>query len=211
VTRKFDPRDQFALDLLQQSGTKAFLILNKVDLLREQSKLLPGIEEYRNFMTSSKSFLFRTEAEWARRRSAQEVISALPRDLLISRRSSYRPASPFMASEIIREQVLMETEEEIPYASHCGCGHLRRRKKMTRISATIYCERDGQKEFCWQRGQMLKRCVPGRGCRWNVCGDEGLPGAINVKVPAGLAAIPGVRARAGLARQLSSCPVWRAR
>src|SRR3984893_2909843 len=47
VTRKFDPRDQFALDLLKQSGTKAFLILNKVDLLRDKSKLLPVIEEYR--------------------------------------------------------------------------------------------------------------------------------------------------------------------
>jgi len=35
VTRRFDPRDQFALDLLKQSGTKAFLILNKVDLLRD--------------------------------------------------------------------------------------------------------------------------------------------------------------------------------
>src|SRR6202035_2456109 len=47
VTRRFDPRDQFALDLLKQSGTKAFLILNKVDLLRDKSKLLPVIEEYR--------------------------------------------------------------------------------------------------------------------------------------------------------------------
>src|SRR5260370_19238157 len=34
VTRKFDPRDQHAIDLLKQSGTKAFLILHKVDLLR---------------------------------------------------------------------------------------------------------------------------------------------------------------------------------
>jgi GTPase Era involved in 16S rRNA processing len=47
VTRKFDPRDQFALDLLRRPKTKAFLILNKVDLIREKSKLLPLIEQYR--------------------------------------------------------------------------------------------------------------------------------------------------------------------
>src|ERR1700686_2878373 len=47
VTRKFDPRDQFALDLLRRPKTKAFLILNKVDLIREKSRLLPLIEEYR--------------------------------------------------------------------------------------------------------------------------------------------------------------------
>src|SRR2546429_5119423 len=41
VTRKYDPRDQFALDLLKQSGTPAFLILNKVDQVREKARLVP--------------------------------------------------------------------------------------------------------------------------------------------------------------------------
>ncbi len=52
VTRKFDPRDQFALDLLRRPKTKAFLILNKVDLIREKSKLLPLIEQYRKLYNS---------------------------------------------------------------------------------------------------------------------------------------------------------------
>src|SRR5437879_6127580 len=48
VTRKFDPRDQFALDLLKHSRTRAFLILNKVDTIRDKARLLPIIEGYRN-------------------------------------------------------------------------------------------------------------------------------------------------------------------
>src|SRR5258708_26533778 len=47
VARKFVPRDRFALDILKQSGTRAFLVLNKVDLLRDKARLLPVIEEYR--------------------------------------------------------------------------------------------------------------------------------------------------------------------
>ena len=47
MTRRLDPRDQFALDLLKQSGTPSFLILNKVDLIRDKARLLPVIEEYR--------------------------------------------------------------------------------------------------------------------------------------------------------------------
>src|ERR1700757_4035343 len=47
VTRKLDPRDEFALDLLRRAGTKAFLILNKVDLLRDKKALLPIIKDYR--------------------------------------------------------------------------------------------------------------------------------------------------------------------
>src|SRR6476620_11782309 len=47
VTRKLDRRDEFALELLRCSGTKAFLILNKIDVIREKARLLPVIEEYR--------------------------------------------------------------------------------------------------------------------------------------------------------------------
>src|SRR5579864_345675 len=47
VTHKLDPRDQFAIGLLKHSKTPAFLILNKVDLIRDKARLLPVIEEYR--------------------------------------------------------------------------------------------------------------------------------------------------------------------
>jgi GTP-binding protein Era len=67
-----------------------------------------------------------------------------------------------MASEIIREQVLMETEEEIPYASTVVVDSFEEGKKLTRISATLYCERDGQKGILvGKRGQMLKRIGTG--------------------------------------------------
>ena len=37
VARKLDPRDEFALELVRRMGAKAFLILNKVDLIREKT------------------------------------------------------------------------------------------------------------------------------------------------------------------------------
>ena len=159
VTRKFEPRDQFALDLVKQSGTRAFLILNKVDRVREKTKLLPLIEEYR------KLYDFR------------EVIpiSALKRDgldMLLEKVISGLPAGPayfpedqvtdqparFMASEIIREQVLLATDEEIPYASTVIVDGYEEGSRLTRISATIYCEREGQKGILvGKRGQMMKK------------------------------------------------------
>src|SRR5271157_1024702 len=48
ATRKLDPRDEFAIQMLKHSSTKVDLILNKVDLLRGgKSKLLPLIEDYK--------------------------------------------------------------------------------------------------------------------------------------------------------------------
>jgi GTP-binding protein Era len=159
AARKFDPRDQFALDLLKHSKTRAFLILNKVDLLRDKARLLPIIEEYRKL------------------RDFKEVIpiSALKRDgldVLLKKVIGALPAGPayfpedqttdqparFMAAEIIREQVLMATEEEIPYATTVVVDSFEESARLTRIAATIYCERDGQKAILiGKRGQMLKK------------------------------------------------------
>src|SRR5216683_2332671 len=163
VTRKFDPRDQFALDLLQQSGTKAFLILNKIDLLRDKSKLLPVIEEYRKLYDFKQVIPISALKRSGLDVLLKEVISALPQG------PAYFPADQvtdqparFMASEIIREQVLMETEEEIPYATTVVVDTFEEGKKLTRISATIYCERDGQRGILVGKGgQMLKRIGTG--------------------------------------------------
>lgn len=159
VTHKIDPRDHFALDLIRRTGMKAFLVLNKVDRIREKAKLLPIIEEYR------KLYDF-----------AQVIpISALKRnglDLLLDKVISSLPAGPayfpedqitdqparFMAAEIIREQVLLNTSEEIPYATTVLIENFEEGKRLTRIAATIYCERDGQKGILVGKGgKMLKK------------------------------------------------------
>src|ERR1700756_2154625 len=45
--RKTDPEDKFLFDLMRRAGTPAFLLLNKIDLLRgEKLKLLPLIEQF---------------------------------------------------------------------------------------------------------------------------------------------------------------------
>ena len=159
VAHKLDARDEFALDLLKKSGTKAFLILNKIDLIREKSRLLPIIEEYRRLYDFA------------------EVIptSALKRnglDLLLNSILSVLPSGPayfpedqvtdqparFMAAEIVREQVLLNTSEEIPYSTTVLVESFEEGQHLTRIAATIYCERDGQKRILIGKGgQMLKK------------------------------------------------------
>ena len=159
VARRLDPRDEFALDLLRRTGTKAFLILNKIDLIREKSKLLPLIEGYRKLYDFAEVV----------------PISALKRkglDTLLDLVVASLPAGPayfpedqvtdqparFMAAEIIREQVLLNTSDEIPYATTVIVDGFEEGKRLTRIAATIYCERDGQKGILIGKGgQLLKK------------------------------------------------------
>jgi GTP-binding protein Era len=73
----------------------------------------------------------------------------------------------FMVAELIRERILAETGEEVPYASAVVIEQFeepeparpRSKKKgaparlpLTRIAAAIYCERDGQKAILIGKG-----------------------------------------------------------
>jgi GTP-binding protein Era len=64
----------------------------------------------------------------------------------------------FMAAEIIREQILLNTSEELPYATTVIVDGFEEGKRLTRIAATIYCEREGQKGILVGKGgQMMKK------------------------------------------------------
>ena len=163
VTRKLDARDQFALNLLKQSGTRAFLILNKIDLLRDKSKLLPVIEEYRKLYDFKEVIPISALKRNGLDVLLKQVILALPAGpaYFPEDQVTDQPAR-FMAGEIIREQVLLDTQEEIPYATTVIVDSFEEGKKLTRIAATIYCEREGQKAILvGKRGQMLKRIGTG--------------------------------------------------
>ena len=159
VTRKFDPRDQFALDLLRRPKTKAFLLLNKVDLIREKSKLLPLIEEYRKLYNFSEVIPISALKRRGLDALLELVIEALPAGpaYFPEDQITDQPAR-FMAAEIIREQVLLNTSEEIPYATTVIVDSFEEGAKLARIAATIYCERPGQKGILVGKGgQMLKK------------------------------------------------------
>jgi GTP-binding protein Era len=160
VTRKFSQADESVLEMAKKSRTPVFLLLNKIDLLRNQKdKLLPIIDEY------SKLYAFR------------EIIPLSARkpeglDLLLKKVIDLLPEGPryfpedqvtdqptrFMAAEIIREQVLTETSEEVPYATTVLVEQFEEGAKLTRIAAAIYCEREGQKRILiGKQAQMLKK------------------------------------------------------
>ncbi len=159
VTHKIDPRDQFAIDLLKRSGTKAFLVLNKIDLIKEKSRLLPVIEEYRRLYDFAEVIPISARKRNGLDRLLEKVVPVLPAGpaYFPEDQLTDQPAR-FMAAESIREQVLLNTSEEIPYATTVVVETFEEGKRLTRIAATIYCEREGQKGILVGKGgRMLKK------------------------------------------------------
>jgi GTPase len=159
VTHKLDERDKFAFDMLKQSKTKAFLILNKIDLIPEKSKLLPLIDEYRNLYEFSEVIPISALKRKGLDDLLRMILAALPAGpAYFSEDEITDQPARFMAAEAIREQVLVNTSEEIPYATTVIVDSFEEGKRLTRIAATIYCERQGQKGILVGKGgRMLKK------------------------------------------------------
>jgi GTP-binding protein Era len=160
ATRKLDRRDEFAIQMLRHSTTKVCLILNKVDLLKGgKSKLLPLIEEYKKLHPFHEIIPISALKRDGLEILLKLVVAALPAGppLFPEDQVTDQPAR-FMAGEIVRERVLLETEEELPYATTVIVENFEEGARLTRISATIYCEREGQKGILiGKKGEMLKR------------------------------------------------------
>ncbi|HJZ78914.1 MAG TPA: GTPase Era [Pyrinomonadaceae bacterium] len=152
--------DRFVLELVKQSGKPALLLLNKTDRLKDKSRVLPLIEWYRG------------EHNW----QAIVPVSALKGDqidkLLVEMVAQLPESEPLfaadeltdqplraLAAEIVREQILATTGEEIPYVAAVVTEKWEDvRDDFTRIHCAIFVERESQKKIIIGRGaQRLKQ------------------------------------------------------
>lgn len=159
ASRKWAAEDTFVLDLVKRSGTPVFLLLNKIDLLADKRNLLPLIAQFQPLHNFQEIIPISALRKKGLDDLLGYVVNALPSG------PRYFPEDQitdqpmrFMASESIREQVLLHTREEIPHAVTVLVDQFEEGPKLVRIAATIYCERDGQKAILLGKGgQMLKK------------------------------------------------------
>jgi GTP-binding protein Era len=160
VTRKFGQADESVLEMAKKSGTPVFLLLNKIDLFRNQKdKLLPIIDGYQKLHAFKEIIPISARKPEGLDLLIEKIIGGLPEG------PRYFPEDQvtdqpmrFMVAEVIREQVLLETSEEVPYAATVLVEQFDEGPKLTRIAAAIYCEREGQKRILiGKQAQMLKK------------------------------------------------------
>jgi GTPase len=158
--KKSDAGDEFLLNVMKGAKTPAFLLLNKIDLLRgEKGNLLPLIEKYSKLRDFREVIPISARKREGLNLLLDKVIHALPEGphYFPEGQITDQPAR-FMASELIREQVLFATSEEVPHSTTVMIEQFEEGAKLTRIAAVIFCERDGQKRILiGHRGEMLKK------------------------------------------------------
>jgi GTP-binding protein Era len=158
ASRKRRTEDEYVFDMLRKTETPAFLILNKIDLVLKD-RLLPLIDEYRQMHSFREIIPISALKKNGLDVLLDAIVAALPQN------PPYFPKDQltdqpqrFLAAEIIRERVLLAIEEEVPYATTVIIERFEEGPKLTKISAAIFCEREGQKGILIGRGgSMLKK------------------------------------------------------
>ena len=157
AAEKFGPGDEQVLELVKKTGGPVFLLLNKVDKLQKE-KLLPLMDRYSKLHDFQEIIPVSAIKKQGMDILLDKIIRALPDG------PRYFPEDQltdqperFLASEVIREKVLLKTGKEVPYAIAVIVERYEELEKLIRIAAAIYCEREGQKGILiGKRGERLK-------------------------------------------------------
>ena len=152
--------DRYMLDLLKEARQPAILVLNKVDLVAKP-KLLPLIDSYR----TDHPFVEVVPASAADGMNV-DVLERLFLQYLPEGEPMYPPdyltdqTERFFAAEIVREQVLQLTHDELPFSTAVVVDKFSESPDGTRVElyCTILVERESQKPIVIGRGgAMIKQ------------------------------------------------------
>ena len=158
ATKPFGRGDAWVAEKVKQSSAHKVLVITKADRA-DQAQVMAQIDAAREEVDFEDVIVT----------SANERFNV---DEFIDLLCSYLPEGPMwfpegmgtdttdevQVAEFVREKVLLHTREEIPHSVGVICDYFERTKKVVRIHATIFVERDGQKGIIiGHKGEMIKR------------------------------------------------------
>lgn len=155
---KWTDEDQSVLEKLKQSELPIILAVNKVDWVTEKSRLLPYLKEVQEkfdfaaiIPISAQKGTHVDDLERQIEQYLPEGVPFFPEDQLTDR--SVR----FLAAEIIREKLVRELGEELPYQTTVEIESFKEEPAITRIHALVLVETKGQKTIViGSKGERLK-------------------------------------------------------
>lgn len=151
--------DQMVLDKVKHARCPVILAVNKVDMLKDKGTLLPQMQTHAERMEfaelipiSAKQGHNVEELEAAIAKHIPEGMHHFPEDQLTDK------SSRFMAAEMVREKLMRNLGDEVPYGTTVEIEEFKQDKKgVLHISALILVERDGQKRIViGDKGDRIK-------------------------------------------------------
>jgi GTP-binding protein Era len=165
--------DLFVADAIQKAGTPAIVGLNKIDAIdipspnaetrNPQSYPTQFQQNYQSYASIAQTYDWPLCQFSALTQVGLDELQQMCCDRLPLGPYYYPPElvtdqpERFIMGELIREQIMLLTREEVPHSVAVGIDRVDEQPKITAVLATIYVERDSQKGILiGKKGQMLK-------------------------------------------------------
>lgn len=158
VTKQFAEGDEKALSVLREAGPPVILVLNKIDALPGKHQMIPLLDEYQKRRDFAEFIPLSAATGEGLDLLKAAVLKRLPEgpEYFPEDQFTDQPAR-FLAAELIREQILAATQQEVPHSTTVLIDKWEESPRLIRIYATIAVEREGQKGIIiGKQGSMLK-------------------------------------------------------
>lgn len=157
ATKKIGKGDLFVLDKIKNEEVPVFLILNKIDKIKRE-ELLELISSSKDIYPFKEIIPISAFKEENLEELKKTLKSYLPEgEKIFSDESLTNVSSRFIASEIVREKLLLLTHNEVPHTITCYTEKFKEKKNIIEISVLIVVERDNLKKIIiGKNGRVLK-------------------------------------------------------
>ncbi|MFN4954456.1 MAG: GTPase Era [Aphanizomenon sp.] len=154
------PGDRYVAELLINSQTPVILGVNKIDQQPEDAQKIDDsyIQLANSYQWQNVKFSAKTGAELLQLQDL--LISHIepgpfyyPPDLVTDQ------PERFIMGELIREQILLLTRQEVPHSVAIAIDLVEESPKITRVLATIHVERDSQKGILIGKGGTMLKSI----------------------------------------------------
>lgn len=156
---RWTAEEEAILERLKHQEHPVILIVNKVDKIKDTNRLLPFLQSCHEKM----NFLAIVPVSAQKGKNIDELEKVIA-DALPTAEFVYPPelstdrSQRFLAAEFIREKLMRNLYEELPYWLTVSIEQFVEQKRIIKISAIIWTERSSQKAIIiGKKGELLKK------------------------------------------------------
>lgn len=158
ISKGFGKGDEFILNKLKNSEVPVFLLLNKIDLVKDKTKLLNDITKLKELYEFKEIIPIS-----AKKKDNVDTLISCIKDNLDEQEKIYSEdeltnvTTRFIMAEFVREKVLELTHDEIPHTVTCFTENFEEDDKIVHIQVLIVVDRENIKKIIiGKQGSMLK-------------------------------------------------------
>jgi GTP-binding protein Era len=158
--QQIGPGDRFIADALKRSGVPAVTVLNKVDRL-DRARTLQALSDAAGLEVQGELFPISARSGAGVRPVVEELVSLVPEGPFMYPPGERSDQSlELRLGELIREQVLLRTREEVPHSVEVEIDELEERDDgLMVVRARVWAETESQKGILVGAGGRMVRAV----------------------------------------------------